>query len=48
MIELYLNDTMGDYLNRKAMSLITCKSKLMEAAFKEKELDAYFCLSLVL
>jgi len=27
---------------------ITGKTKLLEAAFKEKEFDAYFCLSLVM
>jgi hypothetical protein len=30
------------------MQPLTGKNKLLEAAFKEKEFDPYFCLSLVL
>ncbi len=30
------------------MQTLTGKNKLLEAAFKEKEFDPYFCLSLVL
>ena len=30
------------------MALLSSKNKLMEAAMKEKDFDAYFCLALVL
>lgn len=33
---------------KKNMLNLTGKNKLLEAAFKEKEFDPYFCLSLVL
>lgn len=48
VVEVLLNETLGDTLNRKAMTAITSKTKLMEATLKEKEFDAYFCISLVL
>lgn len=35
-------------LTRKALLGLTSKSKLIEAAFKEKDLDAYFSLGIVL
>ena len=47
-MELLLNEVLGETLNRKALTSLTCKSKLMEATLKEKEFDAYFCISLVL
>jgi hypothetical protein len=39
---------MGDYLTRKALTTMTSKVKIIEAAFKEKEFDANFCLSIVI
>jgi hypothetical protein len=39
---------MGDNIDKKSMNAITSKFKIIEAAFKEKEFDASFCLATVL
>lgn len=48
IVELHLNDVYGETLSRKALSTISCKTKLMEAALKDPNFDAYFCIALVL
>lgn len=47
--EIHLNLVHGEGpIPKKNMFNLTGKNKLLEAAFKEKEFDPYFCLSLVL
>jgi hypothetical protein len=47
--EIHINQVHGEVpLAKKNMISLTGKNKLLEAAFKEKEFDPYFCLSLVL
>jgi hypothetical protein len=47
--ELHLNDIHGDgSLPRKVLYNLTYKSKLIDAAFKEKEMDHHFCLGFVI
>jgi hypothetical protein len=47
--ELHLNEIQGDGpLPRKLLYTMTGKSKLIEAAFKDKEIDPHFCLGFVI
>ena len=47
--EIHINQVHGEGpLPKKNLLSLTGKNKLLEAAFKEKEFDPYFCLSLVL
>lgn len=47
--EMHLNQIHGEGpLPKKVLFTMTGKSKLIDAAFKEKELDPYFCLGLVI
>ncbi len=47
--EIHLNQVHGEApLQRKILMTMTGKNKLIEAAFREKEFDPYFCLGFVL
>ncbi len=47
--ELHINHVHGEGpLPRKVLLTLTGKYKLLEAAFKDKDIDPYFCLGLVL
>ena len=45
--EVHLHDIMfNETLSKKAQLALTCKAKLLDAAFKEKEFDGYFALAM--
>lgn len=47
--EIHINQIHGEGpLPRKTLFTLTGKNKLIEAAFKEKDFDPYFCLGFVL
>ncbi len=48
MSEIHLNLVMGDKINRKLLRQISKQQKLLEAAAKESNFDAYFSLAIVL